>query len=63
MDTATEQAGLITLDELAARLQIHPVTLRGFWRRRLIPGYKIGHRTLRFDYQAVLAALQANKAE
>jgi len=56
--TATADPELLTLDELAARLKIHPVTARGLWRRRVIPGLKIGHRTLRFEYQAVLDALR-----
>jgi len=63
METAAEQEGLITIDELAQRLKIHTVTLRGFYRRGVIPGLKIGHRTLRFDYQAVLAAFQAYESK
>jgi excisionase family DNA binding protein len=51
---------LLTLAELAQRLQLHPVTTRGLYRRGKIPGLKLGHRTLRFDYQAVLARLQAD---
>jgi hypothetical protein len=61
--TATAASGgdLLTLDELADRLKMHPVTVRGLWRRRLIPALVIGHRTLRFEYPAVLDALrQAN---
>ncbi len=56
-----ETAGheLLTLNELAGRLKMHPTTVRGLWRRRVFPGLRIGHRTLRFDYGAVLAALQA----
>ncbi len=59
MKTAPAPGDLLTLDELAKRLQIHPVTARGLYRRKKIPGLKIGHRTLRFEYAAVLAALQA----
>jgi excisionase family DNA binding protein len=50
---------LITLDELAQRLKIHPVTVRGLKRSGVIPSIKIGHRTLRFDYAQVIAALIA----
>lgn len=50
---------LLTLDELAHRLKMHPDTVRGLWRRRAFPGLRIGHRTLRFEYGAVLAALRA----
>jgi excisionase family DNA binding protein len=49
---------LLTLDELAARLKMHPVTVRGLWRRRSIPALVLGHRTLRFEYAAVLDALR-----
>ncbi len=51
---------LLTLTELSERLQIHPVTARGLYRRGRIPGLKLGHRTLRFDYDQVLARLQAD---
>lgn len=59
MEATAEQTELLTLDQLAQRLQVHPVTARGLYRRHVIPGLKLGHRTLRFDYPAVLAALQA----
>jgi len=52
--------GLLTLDELSERLRIHPVTTRGLYRRGKIPAIKLGHRTLRFDYEAVLEKLQAD---
>jgi len=32
--------------------------VRGLWRRRSIPALVIGHRTLRFEYAAVLDALR-----
>jgi len=51
--------GLLTLDELAHKLRLHPVTVRGLKRRGVIPAIKIGWRTLRFSWPAVLAALQA----
>lgn len=49
---------LLTLDELAARLRLHPDTARGLYRRKKIPGLKLGYRTLRFDYGQVLEALR-----
>lgn len=59
--TATNGGDLLTLNELAQKLRMHPVTVRGLWRRRAIPALRIGHRTLRFEYPAVLDALrQAN---
>ena len=56
--TATPGGDLLTLDELATRLKMHPDTVRGLWRRRAFPGLRIGHRTLRFEYPAVLDALR-----
>jgi hypothetical protein len=55
---ATTNSDLLTLDELAGRLKMHPVTVRNLWRRRAFPGIQIGHRTLRFEYNAVLEALR-----
>jgi len=59
MTIATDTDQLLTIDELARRLNVHPVTVRGLWRRHVIPGLKIGHRTLRFEYGAVVDALRA----
>jgi hypothetical protein len=58
--TATAPTGgdLLTLEELATRLKMHPVTVRGLWRKRVFPGLRIGHRTLRFEYSKVLDALR-----
>jgi excisionase family DNA binding protein len=49
---------LLTLSELAQRLQLHPDTARSLYRRKVIPGIRIGHRTLRFEYAKVLEALR-----
>lgn len=49
---------LLTLDELAHKLRMHPVTVRGLKRRGVIPALRIGHRTLRFEYAKVLDALR-----
>jgi len=49
---------LLTLEELAQRLRLHPDTARGLYRRGVIPGLKLGHRTLRFEYTQVLEALR-----
>ena len=49
---------LLTLAELAQRLRLHPDTARSLYRRGVIPGLKIGHRTLRFEYSQVLEALR-----
>jgi len=55
---ATDPDNLLTLEELAKRLRLHPVTVRGLKRRGVIPALRIGHRTLRFEYGAVLDALR-----
>ena len=49
---------LLTLDELAHRLRLHPDTARGLYRRGVIPGLKMGYRTLRFEYEKVIEALR-----
>lgn len=49
---------LLTIDELAQRLRLHPVTVRGLKRRGLIPSIRVGHRTLRFEYGKVVEALR-----
>lgn len=49
---------LLTLAELAHRLRLHPDTARSLYRRGVIPGLKLGHRTLRFEYAQVLEALR-----
>jgi len=49
---------LITLDELAHRLRLHPDTARGLYRRGVIPGLKLGYRSLRFEYSQVIEALR-----
>lgn len=60
MTTATAAIGdgLLTLDELAGRLRLHPVTVRGLKRRGVIPAIVIGHRTLRFSWPDVLDTLR-----
>jgi len=58
MTTASASEDLLTLKQLAGKLRIHPSTARSLWRRRAFPGLRIGHRTLRFEFQAVLQALR-----
>ncbi len=50
---------LLTINQLAEKLELHPVTVRGLKRRGVIPAIRIGHRTLRFEYDAVIDALKA----
>lgn len=58
----TQNGGeLLTINEVSQKLKLHPKTTRDLYRRRKIPGLKLGHRTLRFNYPEVLAAIrQAN---
>ena len=56
--TQPTDGDLLTINQLAAKLHMHPGTVRGLWRKKAIPGIKIGHRTLRFEYPAVLDALR-----
>jgi excisionase family DNA binding protein len=49
---------LLTLEELAQRLRLHPDTARSLYRRGVIPGLKLGHRTLGFEYAQVIEALR-----
>jgi len=51
----------ITLDELASRLSCSVSTVRGLYRRKAIPGLKLGHRTLRFNYPEVIEALRQHE--
>lgn len=55
--TATE-GNLLTLDELAHKLRMHPDTVRGLKRRGVIPALTIGHRTLRFSWPDVMDTLR-----
>ncbi len=61
-DTLPKKPGpaedLLTLAELATRLKMHPDSVRGLKRRGVIPALSIGHRTLRFSWPDVLAALR-----
>lgn len=54
----TASGELLTLKELSERLRMHPDTVRGLYRRGVIPGLKLGHRTLRFDFDRVYKALE-----
>ena len=62
--TTPNDCELLPLGQIAARLQVHVSTLRRIWRAGLLPGYRIGYRTLRFRLAEVLDALkrQPNQA-
>jgi len=52
----------LTADELAERLQVHPKTLLLMARQGRLPRLMVG-RAIRFDPDAVLAALQEQERE
>lgn len=56
--TIQANEGLLTINDLARRLKVTPDTARELYRRKVIPGIKLGHRTLRFEYMAVIQALR-----
>lgn len=58
MNATTDGRELLTIFELSERLRLHPDTARSLYRRHIIPGIKLGYRTLRFDYADVLRALR-----
>jgi excisionase family DNA binding protein len=39
---------MLTEQEVAALLKVHPRTVRGFRERRLLHAVKLGHRTIRY---------------
>ncbi len=49
---------LLTKQELAAELKTPVTGVQALTRKRKIPCLRIGHRTVRYDLAAVLAALK-----
>jgi excisionase family DNA binding protein len=47
----------LTAKELAERLGEKVFTIQRWSRNKVIPTIKLGHRTVRFDYESVIAAL------
>lgn len=45
---------LLTIDEVAALLDVQPITVRRQVDRRLLPCIRVGHKLLRFDRRDVL---------
>lgn len=48
---------MLTTEELAQVLQVPVSTVKTMYRTKRIPHLKLGHRTVRFDLPAVVAAL------
>jgi excisionase family DNA binding protein len=58
----TAKSELLTACELADRLKLCEETVRRLARDGVIPSFRIGGRTIRFDAQAVEAALRGGAA-
>lgn len=60
MDQATE---LLTARELAKRLRVSPETVRAWARRGSIPTLRLSRKVIRYNAEAVLAALSTTPAK
>lgn len=60
MDRTT---GLLTSEQLADRLRVSAETVREWARRGSIPTLRLSPRVIRFDLEAVLAALATTPAK
>jgi excisionase family DNA binding protein len=49
------------LRDVAAALNVTVPVARKLWLTGAIPGYRLGHRTLRFNLADVMAALNAKR--
>ena len=54
-------SSLVDLQTMADQLQIHPETLRRYYRKGRVRGYKLGHNVLRFDPREVREDLRVKK--
>jgi excisionase family DNA binding protein len=52
---------LVTIEEMAKQLGIAVITVRKYYRTKIIPGYKIGAKILRFDPKEVREALRQER--
>jgi excisionase family DNA binding protein len=53
------QPELLTVLELAERLHVRPRTVQTWARQGRIPAVKLSAKVVRFDWQAVLAAIRS----
>jgi excisionase family DNA binding protein len=51
---------LLTVPQLADKLQISEGKIRTLYREKKIPAIKVSYRNVRFDYQDVIQALKKN---
>ena len=54
---------LLTADEVAKRLNVTTATVRHWTRNKLIPHLKIGMKTIRYEWDAVLEAVARSVGE
>ena len=54
---------LLTTRELAKRLRVSPETIREWSKRGSIPSFRLSAKAIRYDLDAVLAALSANSVK
>lgn len=54
---------LLTVEEAAARLKMHPVTVRRMLREGLIPGRKVGVRQWRVSAAALKAYIEGGASK
>ncbi len=54
-------SALMTVEEVAAYLQLKPETIRNLTRRGELPGFKVGSRRLRFRKAEIDAWLESRK--
>jgi excisionase family DNA binding protein len=58
-----DRSELLTTRELAKRVRVSPDTIRAWARRGRIPTLRLSPKVIRYDAQAVLAALATRDAE
>ncbi len=57
IELASVGHNLLTVHQLSRVLGVHPQTTRALWKEGIIPGIKLGYRTLRFNLATVLSVL------
>ena len=58
-----QEKELLTTEELARRLRVAPATIRSWARRGCIPTLRLSPKVIRYDAEAVLAALSTTPAK
>jgi excisionase family DNA binding protein len=54
---------LLTVAEVAERLRVHPRTAKKWYRAGRFPCVKVSPKVVRFDWEAVVAALKRRGAK